>query len=538
VFFVPFCGYFPCYTWPAMIGTLVLGLFLSWVQVSSDTYIVKSSAGEERARRVLTELEEFHQLIGTFIFRSTQLPELPIEVLLIGDDQTMNELAPEYNGRKVGVAGYYQRGQDRDFIVLSGRVYPETLTNIVYHELTHYFLSRALAPGRPAWLNEGLAEYFATADIRDEEITLGGLSIDRMQSLRTNSLLPLKEFFGVDSSSSYYNEALKASVFYAQAWAFVHYLMHGQYSADFRRYLEALTKSEANLFDYVKVSERELETGFHAYVKIMLPRAARTSVKVAGEAWRMKIESIPDFEAQMSIAEIFLANGQFAQARTHLEAMGPELTRASYYRGVLARLAGDPGARDFFVDALLDPHLGPRAAVQLVQIGDLHIPAVRSLLEQAAAGGTRNPAVYLALSNIYNDDLRRIEEAVRLARQQPVPAVPTPTATAAAPAAEPLRVRYAQGAEQYVRYQLLSDTSEGPRVEKFVEPYYPAELLTEKLSGEVVMDVQITEEGKVASMWLVSATPDIFGTLATSAVRQWKFEAISAKIRVVLEFTP
>jgi hypothetical protein len=47
-----------------MFGTLVFSLLLSWVQVSSDTYIVKSSAGEERARRVLKELEGFHNLIG------------------------------------------------------------------------------------------------------------------------------------------------------------------------------------------------------------------------------------------------------------------------------------------------------------------------------------------------------------------------------------------------------------------------------------------------------------------------------------------
>src|SRR5438034_5601149 len=108
-----------------MFTPLVLGLFLSWVQVSSDTYIVKSSAGEERAKRVLKELEDFHQLVGTtLVFRNTQLPELPIEVLLVGDEPTLRELEPEYNGRKVAVAGYYQRGQDRDFIVLSAARFP------------------------------------------------------------------------------------------------------------------------------------------------------------------------------------------------------------------------------------------------------------------------------------------------------------------------------------------------------------------------------------------------------------------------------
>ena len=80
---------------------------------------------------------------------------------------------------------------------------------------------------RPAWLNEGLSEYFAAAEIRDDTIWLGGLSADRMQLLRTASLIPLKTFFTIDTTSSYYNESAKANVFYVQAWAFVHYLMLG-----------------------------------------------------------------------------------------------------------------------------------------------------------------------------------------------------------------------------------------------------------------------------------------------------------------------
>src|SRR5215470_12159126 len=170
-----------------MLGTVVFTLFLSWVQVSSDTYIVKSSAGEERAKRVLKELEGFHQLVGTtLVFGNTELPELPIEVLLVGDEQTMKELEPEYNGRKVAVAGYFQGGRDRDFIVLSGRVFPQTLTSVVYHELTHYFLARGLA-SRPTWLHEGLAEYFSTAEVRDDEISLGAISQERLQMLQASS---------------------------------------------------------------------------------------------------------------------------------------------------------------------------------------------------------------------------------------------------------------------------------------------------------------------------------------------------------------
>jgi len=522
-----------------MIPALALSLMLSWVQVSSDTYVVKSSAGEERARRVLKELEGFHQLVGMLVFRATELPELPIEVMLIGDDQTMKELAPEYNGRKVAVAGYYQRGQVRDFIVLSGRVFPETLTSVVYHELTHYFLGRSLVY-RPAWLGEGLAEYFATAEVRDEEISLGGLSADRLQLLKNNQPLPLKVLFAVDTNSPYYNETSKANMFYAESWAFVHFMMHGEYADRFKRYLEALTRGDANLLDYLKLNERDLELHFLNYLKVFIQRATRTHVKVAGEPWQMKVESIPDTEAQISIAEIFLANGKLQDARRYLEAVAardPEFSRAIYYRGVLAAIAGDAAARDLFVDALLDPHLGPRAAVQLVNRGELHIPSVRTLLEQAARSGTRNSDVYWALSEIYLDDVQRIEETVRLAQRGSAPAIPSPPPIQT-PVPEPARLGYADGGDKNVNYHLLSESASGPLVETFVAPYYPEELLEQKLTGEVVVDVQVTDEGNVAGLWLVSANPEIFSSLATTAIRQWKFEATSAKIRVVMEFKP
>jgi TonB family protein len=524
-----------------MVPALVFSVFLSWVQVSSDTYIVKSSAGTDKAQRVLKELESFHQLLGSLVFRNTELPELPIEVLLIGDEQMMKELEPQYNGRRVSVAGYYQRGEDRDFIVLSGDVAPQISTNVVYHELSHYFLSRALK-SRPIWLSEGLAEYFANAEIGEDTVLLGGLSQERFQVLKTTTLLPLRDFFSVDSNSPYYNESSKASIYYAEAWAFVHYMMHGEHSVRFKRYLDALTRGQADLLAYLNINERDLETGFQTYVKIFLERPNRSSVKVSPAKWSMDIESIPETEAEMSIAEIFLANGKLDDARRYLEmlaAQAPDSTRVSYYRGVLARIAGEPRAREFFVDALLDPWLGVRAAVQLADMGDWQIPAVRSLLEEAAAMETRNPKVYLALTRIYSDDLYQLEQAVKLKKKADdvagakpgIPPIPFP------PNSSSWKM-YMQGSDSHVQYQVLSESDRKPDVRTVVAPYYPAELLEQKLSGEVTIDVQVTEQGKVGGIWLVSAMPDLFETLATAAVREWEFEPLSTKVRVVLRFKP
>jgi tetratricopeptide (TPR) repeat protein len=523
-----------------MLPAVILSLLLSWVQISSDTYVIKSSAGEEAAKRVLSQLEGFHQLVGSLVFRSTQLPELPIEVLLIGDEATLKELAPVYQGRKIDVAGYYQRGQDRDFIVLSGRERARNLTGIAYHELTHYFLSRALV-NRPAWLSEGLAEYFSTADVRNDRIVLGALSPERLQLLRTERLLPVEELFAVTSSSPYYNESRKANVFYAESWAFIYYMMHGAYADAFKSFIEASTTSQANLLDYLRVKPNELDSQFMNYLRMIAQRSSNTTLKINSQNWSMKVESIPEAQAQISMAEIFLASGEVEQARRYFEVVNTieeEFPRASYYRGVLARLASDPAARDFFIDALSDPHLGPRAAVQLVQLGELHIPTVRTLLEQAAAANTRMADVYLALADIYTEEIQRIQEAVRLRRQAgDLPAVPI-RAAAAPVEAQVAWQSYASGVETNTAWELLASSAAGPRLESFIEPFYPPDLIAQKASGKVVMEVQVTERGEVAGVWLITADPEVFGTLATAVVREWRFEPFPSKIRVVLDFKP
>jgi hypothetical protein len=117
----------------------------------------------------------------------------------------------------------------------------------------------------------------------------------------------------------------------------------------------ALQKNEVSLLPYLNVSEKDLEFGFQNYLKNIAQRSSRNVVKVSGEDSDVSIQSIPDTEAQMSIAEIFLANGKLPEARRHLEilaAQAPDSTRVSYYRGILARISSDASARDFFVDAL------------------------------------------------------------------------------------------------------------------------------------------------------------------------------------------
>jgi hypothetical protein len=99
-------------------------------------------------------------------------------------------------------------------------------------------------------------------------------------------------------------------------------------------------------------------------------------------------------------------------------------------------------------------------------------------------------------------------------------------------------ITYAHGDGAHFKYELQSPGGQGPNVRSLVAPYFPDELLNQRVRGRVVMDVQVTEAGEIAGIWMISALPEILGDLATSAVHDWKFTAPAGKIRVIVQFIP
>ena len=82
--------------------------------------------------------------------------------------------------------------------------------------------------GAPLWYNEGLASYYSTFDAApgDRRATVGRPIPYYAHLLRTQELLPLATFLAVDHNSPHYNDHDLSTIFYAQSWAFVHFLTH------------------------------------------------------------------------------------------------------------------------------------------------------------------------------------------------------------------------------------------------------------------------------------------------------------------------
>jgi tetratricopeptide (TPR) repeat protein len=198
----------------------------AWVEVRSPHFVVESNASEGQARGVAEDFEEIRALFhGTFPELRVD-PAQPIVILAARDEATMKTLAPEEWGGEEHVrpSGLFHSDGDKDYVVLRLDAVGTTAYHTIYHEYTHALLHLNFSR-LPLWLSEGVAEFFGNSTIGEGAARTGTVDKGHLYILGKNDWLPVETLLDVNESSTYYNEKNPASVFYAESWAVVHYLL-------------------------------------------------------------------------------------------------------------------------------------------------------------------------------------------------------------------------------------------------------------------------------------------------------------------------
>jgi hypothetical protein len=198
----------------------------TWVEVRSPNFTVISNAGEKEARKVADQFEQFREMFHQSFPTLRVDLGTPLIIFAVKNEDSLKVLLPAYwevKGR-VHPAGFYIGAEDRHYVALQTDVQTENPYQIVYHEYTHAIINlnfRAL----PVWFNEGLAEYFGNSAIRDKYVEVGKATSYHLRTLQRERLIPIQTLFQADEHSPLYNEQNHTSMFYAESWAIVHYLM-------------------------------------------------------------------------------------------------------------------------------------------------------------------------------------------------------------------------------------------------------------------------------------------------------------------------
>ncbi|MGC8548342.1 MAG: DUF1570 domain-containing protein [Acidobacteriaceae bacterium] len=393
-----------------------------WVEVSSPHFRVLTDAGRSEGVALASQFEKMRETFSALL-GAHPADVAPMLVVAVRNGKEFREIEPAaYLGKgKLDLAGYFVWRGPRTYILLRLDGDGPHPYATVYHEYTHYLL-RDDYSWMPLWLNEGLAEFYQNTDIHSGEVDLGQPDRNDLMSLRTHSLIPVATLVEITASSPYYHEEQKGTIFYAESWALVHYLivtdrqngtqLLGAYERNLKARQDSLTAAR-NAFGSLRQMDRSLKDDLnhleYAYFRLKL----RTNV----DAKSFTTRDVPETEANAIRAGVLVDNHRMDEARAMLKqvlAEDPNSPMGNQMMGYLEMVAGNmQAAENWYAGALkLSPdnyEVNYRFAQCAMRNADSSEDAkVEASLKKAMALNPRFAAAYDLLAQFY--DIHQVHE--------------------------------------------------------------------------------------------------------------------------------
>lgn len=342
----------------------------NWIVLRTPGLELYSDASEKTARTALDRLSNIRRLLP-----EAALEPVPLRIVLFASGKDYRALAPNASSD-----GFYQSGVERDYVLLSASA---QLSRTVVHEYVHFALNSRGAR-RPAWIEEGLAEFYSNAQINGTTARLGAPIAEHLDALAHRTWFdPAQMEAGQDEP-----------MFYAQSWALVHMLRHqpafpehitAEHLQDLRLYLKNLRADIVPAPPSISAPRVTLEQV--PALEALLVRAdasLRTRhPEIAKQLYEQAMREFPGASAvETGLGAMALALGDEASARSHLQSairLNEDDASAWFALGLL-----DHNDRALERAAALNPNLGEAhllLGVHATDDGDL--PLALAHLEQA-----------------------------------------------------------------------------------------------------------------------------------------------------------
>ncbi|MGA8270253.1 MAG: tetratricopeptide repeat protein [Candidatus Sulfotelmatobacter sp.] len=215
-----------------------------WLEIHSTHFTVITDAGEKKGKEVALRFEQMRAVFAILLMKDRLNESLPLTILAFKNDKDYYQNAPLRQGQPIGAPGFFVPGADQNFIVLN--LFEEESWRAVAHDFAHLLMNYNYPPVQ-GWFDEGLAEYFGSVRIDNKQVEIGGDPemgraytedlLGNQQEVRSppKSLtellsgqvwLALPDLLTMKHDTSAYVEGTHHTLFYAQSWMTVHYLLH------------------------------------------------------------------------------------------------------------------------------------------------------------------------------------------------------------------------------------------------------------------------------------------------------------------------
>lgn len=303
-----------------------------WTEVTSAHLILRTDTEPPDARALVAEFERLYDALA-YVTQRPASAAARIEIIRFERRKDFHEIV----GRDPTVKAYFTASAPGDLepqptLVLSGEDMADDARETFLHELTHRFLHERFA-ALPVWLDEGLAQYYATLRIVEGRVVLGApgdrdfsdralfweswrgssstLQIPRSKAPTVWKLIDADraEFYALrgrsDPTDPSNEERDRQTANYGAAWKLVHYFLNGPDADDrarFAAFLAAVQRGERGRNAFLETFGRDLPRLERAFSRYLTE--ARLSRRVAEPP--TAFAAAPATSRVMSDAEIHL----------------------------------------------------------------------------------------------------------------------------------------------------------------------------------------------------------------------------------------
>ncbi len=256
-----------------------------WLEIHSTHFTVITDAGEKKGKEVALRFEQMRSVFAILLMKTRLNEPLPLTILALKNDKDYYQTAPLRQGQPISVPGFFVPGTDQNFIVLY--MFEVEPWRAVAHDFAHLLLNYNYPPVE-GWFDEGLAEYFGSIRVDNSQVEIGGdpelnnlFSEDLLENQRkvrnppkslTELLsgqvwLALPDLLTLKHDTSTYNEATHHTLFYAQSWMTIHYLLHEKKLPETGNYFDLVENQHMPVEEAIQKAYGETPAQFDQAVK-------------------------------------------------------------------------------------------------------------------------------------------------------------------------------------------------------------------------------------------------------------------------------
>lgn len=389
------------FSWPSAVLALP-NPKKEWIELKTANFQLISEAGETKTAEIGLSLERFRRLLARLKPGLTLESPVPTRIVAFESDRSFRPYKDRRIESREDMLGFFLSHGHGNFIALNAFPSQASPLAVIYHEYVHFFV-RHNFPFLPLWANEGLAEFYSTFDQTGDQVQIGLPVVVHTRLLKSRSFIPLIELFAIDEASPEYNERDRQSLFYAESWVLMHYLLTEQVGrpgavTQFLRALSDGQPPEQATRAVLGFSLAELETRLRAYVNVGRYAVTRLDLPEVEVPRRYQSRRMSTSEMYFHLGNL-LAHGagedQRVEAEEHFRAcLELDAKNADGYAG-LGLVARERGELRLAEQQLLKAlSLGSKRPETLVLLADVLLAQLRNLGDPEAA--SRSPSWHQA----------------------------------------------------------------------------------------------------------------------------------------------